>query len=172
MGDRRLAVWPSTRTTCILRWALSSRSDIDLAFRIVLFVMQFGSRKDLQTWCYNLETFGFFTVDESLAVVGDRGNGEEGNKRKVIGKISKNGKRKIKIQQKNMEHHFKKRVSITTISIGMMAWQKRTTTKRRDLGLWLVVGERNGRLGWNGRKNLMCRCFFFFFSILLCVSLW
>lgn len=112
MGDRRLAVWPSTRTTCILRWALSSRSDIDLAFRIVLFVMQFGSRKDLQTWCYNLETFGFFTVDESLAVVGDRGNGEEGNKRKVIGKISKNGKRKIKIQQKIWTQHFKKRVSI------------------------------------------------------------
>lgn len=107
-----------------------------------------------------------------MAVVGDRGNGEEGNKRKVIGKISKNGKRKIKIQQKNMEHHFKKRVSITTISIGMMAWQKRTTTKRRDLGLWLVVGERNGRLGWNGRKNLMCRCFFFlFFYSIVCISM-
>ena len=62
------------------------------------------------------------------------GERKKEKKRKVIGKISKNGKRKIKIQQKNMEHHFKKRVSITTISIGMMAWQRGRQRRGEILG--------------------------------------
>lgn len=44
--------------------------------------MRFGFGKKLSTLCCNLETFGFFTVDESLVVVGDGGNGEEGNEKK------------------------------------------------------------------------------------------
>lgn len=82
--------------------------------------MRFGFGKKLSTLCCNLETFGFFTVDESLVVVGDGGNGEEGNekkKKKIRIKVklerrSKDDKRKIKIQQKIWTQHFKKRVSI------------------------------------------------------------
>lgn len=70
-----------------------------------------------------------------------------------------------------MGHHFKKRVSITTISIGMMAWQRGRQRRGEILGCgWWSEKGMVGQVGMGER--ISCVDVFFSFFLFYCVYLY